>query len=569
MLRNIFNIKALGIACMSVLLLTGCEDFLETEIKGNPIEENYYDTQYKLQTALNATYDILQSDAYTSADWRFGEALGDHVTGNDEGLTSHMGQLVHFRFDNSNSWILERWQINYKGIHRANQVIANIHRVQLPNDQKSTYDNIRYIYGQAKFLRALFYFNLVKTFGGVPIRPEIETVDNIVIPRSTLEETYAYIEKDLREAAVMLPVRFTGGNSGKAGSGAAVALLMRVLMYQAEPGVPSEKWNEMVKMGDFFVKGGEMTFAQMLKYDANTGGDWETYRKSLFFKPQELLSKEEMDAYEASESPVKALVNAYTFDYKDAYSNPISYDSQFYEVGEFCSGSIFEIVFQQSGDGTSGDTNEGNSVYRTLFPSAIADQGYMHSTDQWRDRIFEGDVRERFTIGHHETTPDLQNTEIGAGKVLPLKWYTPLKDMPTYNHDNAKNRRLLRYVDVVLMYAEALNETGDGASALDQLNSYKSVVNKINNGADLYVGGGYGYMRDQIWKEREIETCFEWERFWDIVRQGRAKQVLANYASLKSNKRGLYFREGINEIFPIPQTEIDVSNGVVEQNPGY
>ena len=97
----------------------------------------------------------------------------------------------------------------------------------------------------------------------------------------------------------------------------------------------------------------------------------------------------------------------------------------------------------------------------------------------------------------------------------------------------------------------------------------EKVVNKINNSTVLYIGGGYGYLRDQIWKERRMELAFEWDRFWDIVRSGRAKECLADLANSRSNKRGLYFRKGVNEIFPIPQNEIDISNGIVTQNPGY
>lgn len=119
------------------------------------------------------------------------------------------------------------------------------------------------------------------------------------------------------------------------------------------------------------------------------------------------------------------------------------------------------------------------------------------------------------------------------------------------------------------MFAEALNECGNGAEALEQLNSYKAVVNELNNSSSLYIGGGYGYLRDQIWKERRIEFSYEWERFWDIVRQGRAASALKTFSTMRPNKRGLYFREGVNEIFPIPQTEVDISNGVVTQNPGY
>lgn len=241
--------KALGFMsavalAASSLALTGCNDFLDEPVKGNSIDKNYYDTTYKLQAALNATYDILQSDAMQDTDWRFGEACGDDMVGNDEGLTSHMGQLVNFQFNTSNPYILNRWEIYYKAIHRVNQVIANVDRVRLSNHETDDFRNVRYIYGQAKFLRAYFYFNLVRTFGGVPIRPEVESVDKLVVPRSSIEDCYAYIEKDLREALIMLPVRFTDGNAGKVGAGACAALLMKVLMYQAKPGDGSVKWQQ-------------------------------------------------------------------------------------------------------------------------------------------------------------------------------------------------------------------------------------------------------------------------------------------------------------------------------------
>lgn len=544
--------------------LTSCNDFLETDVKGNNIDENYYDTKYKLQSALNAAYDVLQSDDFQDTDWRFGEALSDEVIGTDEGLGSHMGQLVNFRFNTSNPLILNRWKVNYKGIHRVNQVIANIDRCRLVTHDYSDYFDVREILGQAKFLRALYYFNLVKTFGGVPIRPEVESVDNIVVARSSKEECYAYIEKDLREAIVMLPNRYTSNLSGKASAGAAAALLMKVLMYQAVPGTPSEKWEEMVRIGDYFVKGASMSFADMLHFPENyPDTDWDSLREGLWFKPKSL--NQGTDPYETPETECPVLLNAYSLKYADAYNTTISYDSQFYLDGEFCQGSIFEIVFKESGDGTTGDTNEGSQIYNTLFNASSP----IYADAAIVNRIFGSDIRKSFTIGHHEYTPDMENTEIGSGHILPLKWYTPIKDRSIYTDDNGKNRRMLRYVEVVLMYAEALNEMGKGAEALEQLNSNKSVVNKINNSTTLYNGGGYGYMRDQIWKEREMELAYEFDRFFDIVRQGRAASVLRTFAETRSNHRGLYFREGVNEIFPIPQTEIDISNGVVTQNPGY
>ncbi|HQB27485.1 MAG TPA: RagB/SusD family nutrient uptake outer membrane protein [Paludibacter sp.] len=542
--------------------LGGCDDFLTKEVLGNSTDENFFDTKYKLQAALNASYDVLQMDLFNECEWRFGEACADDVWGGDEGLGSQMGQLVHFRFNTSNEWIRNRYDINYKGIHRANQVIANVNRVKLSIYDYNSYREIREILGQAKFLRALYYFNLVKTYGGVPIRQETETVDNLVIPRSTAEEVYAYIEKDLREAAIMLPARYVGNDAGKADEGAAVALLMKVLMYQAIPGEKSEKWEEIVRLGEFFVDGTPLTFGEILKFD-NTVETWEALRKRLWFQPQEEIQPS--DPYETDNTLLNPLHNAYSIEYKDYYGNSISYVEQFFQIGEFCKGSVFEVVFKESADGSGGDENEGTPIYTNHYSTSPQ----IWSTDAIIQEIFSSDARRSFMIGHQQYAPDGEIAQTGPGRHFSLKWYTPIKDRPQYGGDNGKNRRLIRYAEVILMYAEALNECGKGDLALIKLNFLKSQANKIDNSSNLYVGGGYGYMRDQIWKERRIELCYEWDRFFDLVRQGRAAEVIKIYGAKRANKRGYYFRKGINELFPIPQSEIDISNGIVVQNPGY
>lgn len=562
-MKNIFC-KLPLIVC--VVTVCGCSDFLEKDIDGYATDKNYYDTQYKMQTSLNAAYDILQSDSYNDQEWRFGEACGDDVLGVDEGLSSHMGQLVNFRFNTSNSWILQRWDINYKGIHRANQVIYNIDRVHISTNEYTAYQGIRWILGQAKFLRALYYFNLVKTFGGVPIRPEDESVKKLVIPRSTVEECYAYIEKDLREAAMILPTVYPSAETGKATKGAAVALLMKVLMYQAKPGVPSDKWKEMKRLGDYFINGEPMTYGEILNYDGTE--EWETLRKRLWFKPKELNTSS--DPYETPDTQLDALNNVYSLDYTDYYGAPLhngdkwAYVYQWYGDGEFCRGSVFEVVFKESADGTDGDTNEGAGI--EFFDAGSVK---MYATSEILANLFGTDIRKDFLIHHQGNTPDGEIWQGGEGRYVSLKWYTPKKDKPQYAGDNGRNRRMIRFVEVVLMYAEALNECGDRESALTQLNKCKTQVNTINNSSKLYVAGGYGYLRDQIWLERRMELAYEWDRFFDIVRQGRAAEVLHTFGRSRPNSRGLSFVKGKNELFPIPQTEIDVSNGVVEQNPGY
>ncbi|MDR2087315.1 MAG: RagB/SusD family nutrient uptake outer membrane protein [Dysgonamonadaceae bacterium] len=562
--KTVFKILTVSLVFLHI---AGCADFLDKEVQGFSTDENFYDTRYKLQTALNATYDVLQMNLFNECEWRFGEACADDVWSNDEGLQGQMGQLVHFRFTPSNTWIRDRYEINYKGIHRANQVIANAHRVRLADSEYASYRNIREILAQAKFLRAFFYFNLVKTYGGVPIRPEIETVENMVIPRSTAEEVYAYIEKDLREAAIMLRARYTAGDAGKIGEGAAVALLMKALMYQATPGEKSGKWEEMVRLGEFFIDGHSMTFGEILKYDP-AQEDWEALRKRLWFKPQELNG--DTDPYETKDTQLDPLQNAYGLEYKDCNGKAIGYIDQFFLAGEFCSGSVFEVVFKESADGSTNDNNEGTPIFSNHYDLTYPANPQMWCREEIMQTLFgSSDARRGFLLAHHGFAPDGDTNENPPGTYMPLKWYTPVKERPQYEGDNGKNRRVIRYADVVLMYAEALNECGFGARALTELNKNKALINTINGSSALYPAGGYGLMRDNIWLERRMELCFEWDRFFDLVRQKRAATVLKAFGASRSNKRGYYFREGVNEVFPIPQREIDISNGAVTQNPGY
>lgn len=554
------------LSCCAVLGLTSCSDFLDKEITGNATDQTYYDTPYKMQSALDAVYDVLQSDSYNDQEWRFGEAMADNVLGTDEGLASQMGQLVMFRFNTSNTWIRQRWEVNYRGIHRANQVIANMDRVHISTTSYSAYQQIRWIYGQAKFLRAFYYFNLVKTYGGVPIRPETEQAEQLVVPRSTEAETYAYIEKDLREAAIMLPAVYNAQEIGKATRGAAIALLMKVLMYQAHPGVMSEKWQEVARLGSYFVDDAPLTLGQVLKYDGTE--DWEQLRRRLWFKPRELNT--DTDPYETADMALESLKNVYSLEYRDYYGQPLdggskwAYAYQWYAAGEFCRGSVFEVVFKESADGTGGDTNEGAGIEHFDVGTTA-----MYATSEILTSLFSDDIRKDFTIHHQGNTPDGEIWQGGEGRHVSLKWYTPKKDRPQYAGDNGRNRRLMRYVEVVLTLAEALNEVGDREGALTKLNICKAQVNTINGSTKLYQPGSYGYVRDQIWQERRMELAFEWDRYFDLVRQGRAATVLHTFGRSRPNSRGLYFREGIHEHLPIPQNEIDMSNGVVEQNDGY
>ncbi len=560
-----------GIVLLSAgMLVTSC---LDQDVNGVATDENYYETRYQMQTALNAAFDVLQSDDYWDQEWRFGEGMSDNVVCRDESLSTDAGQLVMFRFTTSNTWILSRWQVNYKGIHRANQVIANMDRVEITNDQVTTFSAVRYIYAQAKFLRAFYYFNLVKSFGGVPIRPEVEDVNGLVVPRSSKDECYAYIEKDLREAAIMLPTAYQDRiDLGKITVGACVALLMKVLMYESTPGVESESWEKMKRMGDYMVGGATMTMGEMIEWEG-TDDEWEELRCKLWFKPKSMMTESELSNYDTPESTLQGLSQTYSLEYKDYDNKDLNggdkwaYIYQWYSEGEYCKGSVWEVVFKESADGTTGDTNEGSGL--NFF---FEDTYVMYGLAAIQEDIFGTDIRNQYFLHHQEVGPDGYAWQGGEGRYLSLKWYTPKADMPLFDGDTGQNRRMIRYVEVKLMYAEALNECGDREGALTQLNDCKAQVNTINSSTQLYTAGSYATIRDEIYDERRKELCFEFDRYYDLVRSNRAATAMHTYGTTGSgatNRRGLFWTVGKHELLPIPQTEIDVSNGVVEQNPGY
>ena len=310
-----------------------------------------------------------------------------------------------------------------------------------------------------------------------------------------------------------------------------------------------------------------MTIRQVLKWEDNYPGvEWEAFRRANYYKPKD-LTEAAGEPYETLDDELPFMSNYYTLQYKDYYNNEVSYVEQFYHNAEFSSNSVFEIVFKESADGSTGDANEGCSVYEHLIAG-----NYYWATKAVVLEIFgstDGRGQNPQILGHSEYASDGQRVEPGSGRFVSGKWYTPLAERPQYMYDNGKNRRWMRYSEVVLMYAEALNESGLPARALDQLNSVKAQANTINNNSELYKAGGYSLMRDNIWKERRAELSFEFDRFFDIVRQGRAASVLHAFGAPRVNRRGLYFIEGVNEVFPIPQNEVDLSNGVIAQNPGY
>lgn len=572
--------KILFICCFT-FLFSACDDYFISEQKGNIPEDVFYTDLNNLRLGLNSVYNIMQSKDYQLSELIFGEAISDNCWNREDVEVNEVGQILNFQFDTDNPYILDRYRINYEAINKCNQIIRSIPQVKYrPNG--SSEKEIREVYGQAKMLRALFYFNLVKTFGGVSIMPEHQSLNSLVVPRSSLDETYAYIEKDLRESLLLLHRgRYQYAEAGQAGVGAALGLLLKVLAYEASPGIKlqstnkTEKWNEALEIGKFFIEGKDLTMNEILKYNDRYTETWEEFSSRLFLDKS--ITKE-------SVFQGQQVVNIHQLDL---------FDKIFRVVGEFSPESLLEINhFNYAAAGISGE--EGWLLNGCITDNSANEEIAITPSSDLKDQ-FANDPREIFTL-LGRTINDYYKQEtsspaigwFGTGNsLLFTKYYV----FPSEGSSKVRNYRVMRYAEAILLYAEILNETGDTRKAVDYTNTIRKRARKLIDPAnpnakfnsaissanfkDLEYAP-YDIIRNAILKEKRIEMAGEFDRWFEMYRLGILPERMAFIAnnppvepSGQKRIRGKYFKKGVNEIFPIPQKEVLISNGVITQNFGY
>ena len=409
----------------------------------------------------------------------------DADKGSDPGDSgTDKSDLDNWTFTPSAISFSEVWISNFEGIGRATYALKFLPDINTP-------DRDRFI-GEAKLLRAYFYFNLVRTFGGVPkidnvlqSEVDIETAST----RASAADIYAYIESDLNDAITKLPVNIAAAENGRVSRGAAQALLAKVSLYQ-------KKWAQAKAMADAVIASGQ-------------------------------------------------------------YSLLTDYSKIWREAGEFSSESIWEV----NAIGTTPNKGiEGYFVVQAPRGDNGLGWGFNTPTQDLVNAYEPGDVRKAATI-------------MFAGQTL---WdgfvVSPLASNPRYNYksyvsktkesfngddwNSNKNLRILRYGEVLLIKAEAENELGNIGPAQSALNQIRNRAGLPNTTAATQTD-----LRNAIYKERRVEMAFEHDRMFDLRRTGRAGVVLRAH--------GKPYVDGKHDLFPIPQHEIDLSNGKLMQNPGY
>lgn len=551
-----------------IIFFFSCEDFLDEEPTGVPVGEDFYTNFNELQLGVNSIYQVLRSENFQLPYAYIGSGAGDNlvpVAGTEQNPPAAIATLNATSQDaNLESF----WFANYQGIARANLVIESGRTINpFVNENGPLW--LREMIGEAKFLRAFFYFNLVRTFGGVPIKETVLNLngneDNFKQARSSVAEVYEIIEKDLREAIIALNDRTSNigtvgdvDNLGTIGRGHAWCMLMKVFVYQAVPGVPSEKWEQARAVGEHIVSTqGTLSYREILEFQSLYNNDEIELSRVIndLFLTDFISFDNFLDVREAGLGG-----NAYTLGFQYAFLNR--------EEADFNVGSVFEVNHTIDPSGTFDLTapfydNIGSA--NVFQPAIVFVDSYPNDP---RSKIANGVTGTSLPDGNLIPNPPFPD------KTITYKWYT-------LNTERAgvRNFRIMRYAEIVLFYAEALNETGDQFGAVEQLNTVKARARRIAEAGDGRVTsniepidftiGNYLTVRDEIRRDRRIELCHEFDRFWDLVRSGTAEEAFEDYNEAVEVQNKKNFRPGISELFPIPLSEIDASNGLVIQNPGY
>ncbi|MCH4553424.1 RagB/SusD family nutrient uptake outer membrane protein [Aestuariibaculum lutulentum] len=484
------NIK-LNIILLMVLITWSCSDSFVDVDSEDTNSEDFFNSEKDYQDALVAAYDYLQA---TARNVQLGEIASDNTLCGGESATDVIGfqeidDMIHTPI---NANLREIWTWMYTGVNRANYIMEFQDKLDFPNKTS--------VIAQTRFLRAYYYFELVKWFGDVPlaIDKRIQFGEQFNIDRAPASDVYDLIEQDLIFASANLP--YTQSETGRVTKGAAQALLGKAYLYQ-------NKFSESATVLEDLINNG----------------------------PHRLLSSEE--------APLM---------FENEYENNIE--------------SVFEIQYSDV-DGGSYDCFqclEGNYAVGfngvRSYDGPLYDFGYSFNvpTQEVVDAFEDGDIRLGYSIldieAWAEETGATYTTGYEHTGYFNLKYIARKGDLnqPDAALTNPNNYRSIRFADVLLMAAEALNR---GSISDTRAVEYLNMVRTRATLSPLSLSGSN--LTNAIYKERRVELVGEGHRFFDLVRTGRAAQEIDGFVS------------GKHEVFPIPVEEIELSGGRWNQNPGY
>ena len=465
------------IIIVALLALSSCRKFLTEDPRSIQTPENAYTTPEDWQKTLNAAYAAMQRvfvGKYTITLSEFGT---DEVEPYDLGWAAY-SELKMYTFSASHPFFQDHYRVCYEGVKRSNAVIDMPAGV-VDNNTRTL------MVAQAKFLRAIYYFDLVKMYGGVPLWTKSSIDEEIMKPRATVDEVYQLITQDMKDAEAALPTTWpNAADKGRATSYAAQAFLARIYLQWGKPG-------------------------DALVYCNKLDGKFHLYTNL-----------------------------------KDIF-HPKNKNAE-YE-------NIFEVQFRHSGSwGLEGSIQHSYWGPRGVGgPTNFGGWGGFGPTNYVYNSFENTDKRKTafFLPSYNGVTqsPACNN-----------KFWDP--EFGNVIEDDQLNFILIRYADVLLMKAEALNAVNDGTTAkYDAINQ----VRRRAGIADITAADNLSQQQfaDVVLQERLHELCFEHLRRFDLIRFGKLKQYLADRA-------GIAIQDHHN-LYPLPQAALDANEAITANNPGY
>lgn len=507
--------------CFSgALTLSSCEKWLLEPSPGVTRLEDFFTSAETAIQSVNAAYMPLAWE-YNSTyfpEWFIGDVVSDDALkgGGDITDMSVVYDMENFKTQANNVYLLDFYRAQYQGVARCNLVLDQVSKME--TDETFTQSLKDRLLGEARFLRAMYYYRLVRVFGGVPkVDFVIESASQWIQPVATTDAIYSFIIDDLKDAEAKLwkKSEYADVDLGRATKGAAQAMLLKI--YLTRHNYPeAEIWG------------------------------------------QKIVDQAEVDG---------------------EYSLVNNYADNFTLAGENGSESVFEIQYMEDGMSDYGQgfgyTRGTFSVILTRSRSSLlgGGWGFNKPTKNLYDEYEAGDPRRDATIlNPTDAQIETPSQEIYLGSRYLNKKYAMMEDGAagiryplTHATRGPINTKIIRYADVLLMYAEACLENNNTAQAKWALEKVRARARGVNNAILPAFPNYLGYidnkddLRKAVRHERRVELAMEGHRWFDLTRWGVAKEVMDAYKATETEEARSHMAEfiaGKHETFPLPEEEV-------------
>ena len=550
MKNRLLSISVSGLLSLSVaVFFTGCTDYLTENAPGTVLLEDFFVSGEAAEQCVTGCYTPMIWEYNTTyfPEWFIGDVVSDDALkgGQNTNDMEQVYDMENWKTISSNTYVFDHYKTPYQGIARCNLALKYITPMGL--DSAMDASTKRRFLGEVHFMRAYYYFHLLRIFGGVPLTLQVENdAERWEMPRSSVEEVFNQVLEDLHAAndGLWLKSKYPVTEAGRATKGAAQGMLQKVYLYMASP-----YWHD-------------------------------NYLSSL----------DRNDLYRLSKAWGDSLIQS------GEYSLVDDYEFNFTLAGENNAESVFELQYMEVPWGDYGDASGGHNGYTAGSFSQILMRsrssqigggwGFSHPTWNLYNEFETGDPRRDVAI----FTPDpammdnvIEETYCGTA-MLNNKYgmYRETSDSKSgiggwgYHASRGPlNRAYMRYADNLLMYAEACLALGDEATAKQYINKIRARVGLPDAGTQPFAVNGNvvaSPTTEQLLRhERRMELAMEGHRWFDLVRWGGTKAHMEAYQDTESDAARSHlatFVEGKHELFPIPQKEIEL-NPALTQNPGY